>query len=250
MRLRRCSACLGAAIVLAGCQSQVTHEQVSPNPQGRCPSGVPSLVDRVDFVSFLGITYVAETAPIGRRLADKDLGLPYGAVRCTLGDGNFGPAYNEMQEGNAAVLSPGTVVYQVNGYSPMFRLAARRYGQIVLYESDSNPAAHRGADLLDLAGKVSTISIDSDTGDGTNQLVAITAKEQVDILVGLLLAAPVDQHATAGHNGGRYFLVFHLADGTAVMRAYFRNSGEVFRGILAPSSFQSAINKAVALPAK
>ena len=250
MSLRRSLTCLAAGILLAGCQSPVARNQVAPTPGGPCPSGVASMIDRIDFVVFSGIMYTTGLASSGRRLAENDLAAPYAMVRCKLADNNFDPSYNQVQDGNAAFLSPGTVLYRVNGYSPSFRIAARRDGQIVLYESDTNPTAHRGADLLDLAGKVTKISIDSDTGDGTNQLAAITDQAMVDNAVRLLLRAPVDQHSTAGHGGSRYFLVFQLIDGTTVMRAYFRSSGEVSRGILAPPEFQSAINKAVAAAAK
>jgi hypothetical protein len=236
---------LAATLALASCNPSAALGQTPSGPVGQCPVGTPSTIDRVDFVMVNGIQYEGATASIGRRLTDQDLGKTVGRVRCMLSDLSFDPSYNDLQNGNAASLPSGTVLYAVNGYASSFRLAARRSGQIVLYEADVSPAAHRGGDLLDLAGKVSKISIDSDTGDGTNQIAAISDRANVDKLVGLLLAAPVDQHNEAGHASSRYFLIFHLDDGSAVMRAYFRDSGEVSRGILTPVEFRTAIEQAV-----
>ena len=181
---------------------------------------------------------------VGRQLTDQELGTSYGRVRCMLSDLQFDSSYNELQDGNAAFLPPGSVVYRVKGYAPYFRLAARRNAQLLIYEADSNPTARRGGDLLDLSGKVFTISVDSDTGDGTNEIAAITDMSEVDKLVGMVLAAPVNQRTDAGHAGTRYFLVFHLIDGTAVIRAYFRDTGELSRGILTPPEFRAAIEGA------
>jgi hypothetical protein len=237
---------LAIALALAGCNPSTATGQIPSGPAGQCPVGTPSTIDRVDFVIVKGIQYEGTMASIGRGLTDQDLGKPVDRVRCMLSDLSFAPSYNEMQNGNAASLPSGTVLYAVSGYASSFRLAARRSGQIVLYEADVNPAAHYGRDLLDLGGKVSKISIDSDTGDGTNQIAAISDRGSVDRLVGLLLGAPVDQQTEVGHAGSRYFLLFHLDDGSAVLRAYFRDSGEVSRGILSPPEFRTAIEQAVA----
>jgi hypothetical protein len=161
-----------------------------------------------------------------------------------LSDLRFDPSYNDLHDGNAAFLPVGTVLYAVKGYAASFRVAARRNGQILLYEADSNPAARKGGDLLDIAGKVSKFSIDSDTGDGTNEIASISERASVARLVELVLASRVDQDSDAGHAGNRYFLIFWLDDGTAVMRAYFRDSGEVSRGILTPREFQTSIEQA------
>ncbi len=237
-----------AVLALAGCGPVTSAGQVPSGPSGQCPRGTPSTADRIDFVSLSGIQYdgAMSHSHTGRSLTDQDLGKPVGAVRCMLSDLRFDPTYNDLQDGNAAFLPVGTVLYGVKGYAASFRIAARRNGQIQLYEADSNPAARKGSELLDLAGKVSKISIDSDTGDGTNQIASISERASVERLVGLVLAARVDQHSEAGHPGSRYFLIFRLDDGTAVMRAYFRDSGEVSRGILTPREFQTSIEQAVA----
>lgn len=74
----------------------------------------------------------------------------------------------------------------------------RGHCMATLYEADTNPNAHRGRDLLDLAGKVTGISIDGIAGEATNQLGSITSKEDVDRAVRQLLDAPVDQQRRRG----------------------------------------------------
>ena len=239
----RWAASAGAGLILAACTA-ATGQQVPSGPPGQCPAGVPSTIDRVDFVFFDGIMYQGQRAGLGRPLTDQDLSVPLERVRCMLSDLKFDASYNELRNGNAAFLAPGTVVYTLAGYAPSFRLAAHRDGGLVVYEADFNPTARHGRDLLDLAGKVSSISVDSDTGDGTTPIGTIGDRSEVERLTGMLLAAPVDQRSQAGHAGARYFLLFHLTDGTAVIRAYFRGSGEVSRGILTPPAFRSAIEQA------
>jgi hypothetical protein len=206
---------------------------------------VPSTIDRSDYVRFAGIQYQASSTSVGRPLTDDDLGPPYARVHCMLADLQFDPSYNELQDGNAAFLPAGTVVYRVKGYASFFRLAVRHKGATVAYEADVNAAARIGGDLLDLAGKVDAISIASGTGAGTTQLAAVTDPAKVKRLVDIVLASPVDQRVDSGHEGIRFFLVFRLLDGTAVMRAYWPGTGEVSRGIFTPPQFRTEIEQAL-----
>lgn len=98
----------------------------------------------------------------------------------------------ELQDGDAAYLEAGSPLYRVRGYRPIFRLAARQDGRLVLFEADTNPRARLGRDLLDLEGKVRRISVNS-RADGTTELGAISDLKQVAGMVRMLLAGPVDQ---------------------------------------------------------
>ena len=140
----------------------------------------------------------------------------------------------------------GTPVYEVVGYSPTFRLAAFRDDRLLVYEADSNPNATLGADLLDIEGKVTSIAINSQT-DGTTELATIDDPDAVTALVALVLAAPINQR-NQDHDGLRYFIAFHLADGTQVAHAYWTQSGELHRGIMLPSEFATAVEQALAAP--
>ena len=199
------------------------------------------------FVRLGGIMYLSrrpEDPPaVGRPLQGRDLGTIVAHVRSKLDGIMHDPTYLP-KDGDAAYLPVGTPIYGVKGYRPTFRLAARWNGHLFLYEADTNPRARRGADLLDVAGKVRSIGIDSDTGDGTTEIAAIARPAQVATLVGLLLNARVDQGQTE-HDATRYFLTLNLADGTAMHRAFWPASNQVSRGIITPSQFRLAIMQAV-----
>ena len=145
------------------------------------------------------------------------------------GDGYAGTFYR-YQDGDATFLDPGTPVYAVRGYSPTFRLATLENGRATLYEADTNPSAKTGADLLDIQGKVTAIDILTDD-DALTTLATIDEERRIERFVEMLPAAPVDQ-GSQDHDGPRYFLGIRLADGTAVVRAYWLESGELSRGVM------------------
>jgi len=133
----------------------------------------------------------------------------------------------------------------MKGYKSTFRLAAydpNNNNHLVLYEADTNPNAKRGSDLLDIGGKVQYISVNKD--DGTTQLAEVKNSSQVLLLTQMALTAPVDQSRSL-QNESRYFISFHLKDGTAVTRAYGQQSRILIRGILLPEAFGVAIQSAV-----
>ena len=144
------------------------------------------------------------------------------------GDGYAG-AFHRYQDDDATYLNPGTPVYAVRGYSPKFRLGTLEQGRVVLYEADTNPSATTGEDLLDIRGKVRAIDILRDD-DALTTLATIDEERTIDQLVEMLLAAPVDQ-GIQDHDGPRYFLGIRLADGTSTVRAFWLETGELFRGI-------------------
>ncbi len=203
-----------------------------------------AIIDWVDFIRFQGITYLAAYARVGRRLQESDVGPVFATVRFKL-EGNVHDLHYRSKDGDAAFLDPGTPIYAVQGYSAQFRLAAHRDGQLILYEADTNPHAKKGADLLDIAGKVQYIGVNSEQ-DGVTELGAIKDPQQIANLVEMVMNAPVNQ-SYQSPDGVSYFIAFHLIDGTATVRAYSPDSGVLARGILLPPDFATAIEGAVAL---
>ena len=213
--------------------------------------GIPvSHVDWIDLVQFNGIQYLAVGGYMGsyfedanaRGLVAADLGPEFARVKNKLAATHLGVPQC-CQDGDAAYLDKGTVVYIVKGYNPEFRLAAYRDGRLVLFEADTNSKAQTGADLLDIGGKVEYIGVNS-AEDGVTELAAITDPEQVAVLVELVLGAPVDQTRMT-QVGSQYFIAFHLRDDTIVTRAYSPDSGELSRGIMLPEAFGIAVEYAV-----
>lgn len=204
-----------------------------------------AIIDWMNVARFGGVTYLARFNA-GRDLQQADLGSHFATVRFRL-DGNVHDPNRPLQDGDAAYLDAGTPVYRVQGYAPGFRLAARQDGRIVLFEADTNSHAKKGADLLDIGGKVKSIAVTDDTNGGSPAPVAtLTDTQIITTLVSLLLAAPVDQTRERFDVTPRYFLTFRLTDGTQVSRAYSPGAHEVARGIVVPDAFVSTL--AAALP--
>ena len=156
-------------------------------------------------------------------------------------EGTLVDAGYRQQDGDAAFLNPGTPIYAVKGYKTSFRLAAWEDARLTLFEADSNPAARVAGDLLDISGKVQYIGINSPQ-DGVTELAAIKDRAVSDALVRMVLEAPVNQQLT-DHSAARYFIAFHLTDGTNVVRAYWPDTGELSRGIVLPRQFRQTIEQ-------
>ncbi len=224
---------IASLCVLAGCMSPLPPQ----NPSGAGTSNTS--IDWVNFVRFNGITYLA--TPAGRNLTQGELGPVFDTVKFRLQGQVSDPQY-KPKDGDAAFLNPGTPLYSVKGYVPSFRLATHQNNSVTLYEASANPKAKRGADLLDIHGKVRSISITSAT-NGTTQLASITNPTVVTTLTDMIQNAPIEQNQ-AGQGSTRYFLVFHLIDGTTVTRVFWPDSN-MLADILLPKAFSDTIKQAL-----
>ena len=227
--------------VLAGGCGRVATPTLSSGP------GCRKLVrqdaaDYRNFVKLNGITYTASRPVVGRTLDDGDLGPMQARARCSLRE-KMDPTRGELQDGDAAYLEAGSPLYRVHGYRPTFRLAARQDGRLVIFETDTNPGAQVGRDLLDLEGKVRRISINSRV-DGTTELGAITDPRQVESMVRMLLAGPVDQRIQPAGEQPVRLLALHLRDGTATFPTYDPADRRLERGILVPRRFGELVEAA------
>src|SRR5579863_8269901 len=191
-------------------------------------------VDWVNFIRFNGITYLADSQHIAPTL----LGVKFTQVKFKL-EGNVNAPNYHSKDGDAAFLNVGTVVYTVKGYRSTFRLAAYQDKSLILFEADTNPMAKTGNDLVDIAGKVYSIGVNS-AQDSKLQLGVIKDPQEVTSLVNMVLAAPVNQQFTASA-GTQYVVVFYLNDNTTLSRMFWLTSGELSRGIMLPRAFGAAI---------
>ena len=204
-----------------------------------------SAADWLHSIRFGGITYLAKggwggpTITGGERvLTIEDLGSELYRVAFRI-DG-YGGSFH--QDGDATYLNPGTPVYVVKDYSQEFRLATLEDGEVTLFEADTNPGARIGEDLLDIRGKV--MSIDVLSTRNSIKVLGTKAEDEEDLVLGkieeeraverfveLVLESPVDQ-GRRDHEGPRYSLYLRLADGTSVVRAFWLESGELWRGVM------------------
>jgi hypothetical protein len=206
---------------------------------GRGGGPGPAPRDYIDFVRVGGVTYYVADHGVGRPIDSGDLGPRFAVVRANPPTSGPPLAYRP-RDGDAAYLAVGSPVFTVKGYHPSFRLAAGHHGRLHLYEAEEATGARTGADLLDLAGKVRYLSVNS----GRFELARIKDGPRVAELVGQVLAAPV--RPTDGRAEHRYcFVVFNLADRTAVRRVFFPDTGQLAPGVFVPPSFTEAMEQAL-----
>jgi hypothetical protein len=154
--MRRLVVLTVAVVLLASGCSAVRDLGATHCPSGRrlLPQGA---ADYFDFVQVGGVTYHAGTGGTGpasgRALREGDVGAQVAVVRCKLADHVVEDPDKRYLDGDAAYLDKGTALYAVRGYRPAFRLAARRDGELVLFEAAENPRARTWGDLLDLGGQ-------------------------------------------------------------------------------------------------
>jgi hypothetical protein len=194
------------------------------------------------WIRFDGITYDTpfEGEVAGRPLSDEDLG----------------PKFAEVNGEAASNLVP---VYAVKGYDTSFRLAARINDRSIMFEALLNPKANDATDVLDIGGKVSSISV-TDQYDADRVLHTIEDPEEVEQLVQGLMEAPLKTTIAnyyRGNEKNHFLIVFHLKDGTAVARHYRKDTGRLTNllsggpdqtpasGIVTPQAFRGAVEEAV-----
>ena len=207
-----------------------------------------TVIDWVPLIQFGGIHYLARWRLAGqtpregdRDLTVEDLGREFYRIAFR-GDGYVGGHYR-YQDGDSTYLDPGTPVYAVKGYVPEFRLATLEEGEVRLFEADTNPLARTGEDLLDIRGKVTAIDILSEE-DSAIVLGTIDEEGSVNRFVEAVLESPVDQ-GSRNHEGERYFLGFRLADGTSVVRSFWLESRELWRGIMTDAVVAAFVRSAL-----
>ncbi len=187
------------------------------------PLKVPSLADYVDALYFGGIEYMASYFNTRDTF---EVGPEFGRVKYQESGYEVSPGW-QCLEGVAAAIEPNTPVYSVKGYSPQFRLAVRSNEGLKLYEMFTRPGAKTGSDLWDIGGKTQYIGINTKE-DGKTEITSIKEVAQVDRLVDAVLKAPIT--VTPGTTYMlRYFIAFHLKDGTVTQLAY-TDAGELRSG--------------------
>jgi len=184
------------------------------------------------------ITYYGDGYNYNNTLTLADLGPQYAQVLFQV-DGNVHNPNYTSKNGDAAFYAPGTTIYSLKGYKPEFRLALYEDGRVIIFEAGNNPGATKGADLMDLKDKVESISINSET-DGQTVLAVISEESEVDKIVEMTLDADL-REISAQPQGKRYFIAYHLTDGTEVTRSYWLESGLMTPNIFLPQEFADMI---------
>ena len=219
------------------------NPSTSPTAGGSPPS-CAAIIDYVDFVRFDGIFYSASYSILGRPITGVDLGAERFRVKNTVSATTCDPYYRPV-DGDAAFVPAGGPVFAVKGYAPTFRLAAQHNNMLVLYEAESNPAARRGADLMDIEGRVKSIVL-LDQKTGRTAVSRITDRSRVASLVRIIANASIDPSypsPQATRPVDYVQLAFELDDGTVSVRSYDRTNGVLWRGIQVGTAFTAAVDE-------
>lgn len=192
-------------------------------------------IDWVDFVQFDGIHYLHNDYTIDA----NSLGSRIGEVKFKVSDNVNDPNY-KTKDGDAAFIEKGTPIYSVIGYKSSFRIAIRSSNNVRVYQAFNNPSAKIGSDIADILGKVDYIGINDEISD--NEMVVIRDAQQINEMVDLVLRAPVNP-SNSRRDGKRYFISFHLKDGSEFKGAYWLESGKFSNGIMLPVDFGTIVKE-------
>ncbi|WP_425800768.1 hypothetical protein ACHOLT_11590 [Desulfitobacterium sp. Sab5] len=197
-----------------------------------------TVIDWVDFVKLNDIQYLRNNYSIDA----NNLGSQIGEVKFRL-SGNINDPNYKAKNGDAAFLEKGSPIYTVNGYKSSFRIAVRSSNNIVVYQVFNNPNAKIGADIADIFNKVEYIGISDETND--KEIVAIRDVTKINEMVDMLLKAPVNPSSRSERTGKRYFISYHLKDGSEFKGAYWSESGQYSNEFMLPADFGTLVKEAL-----
>lgn len=198
------------------------------SPRSTATPDAQSTTDWSPFLRLNSVTYLPvgpESAPPG--LQGMALGQQVGTVRWDVAAPGIDPCHAEL-DGAAALIPAGTPIYALRGYRPSFRVVVElATGERLLLEAQQNAKATTGADMLDIAGKVTTVEIGGipwlEPYVEPPPAATVTDAATIRELEALVEAAPVGLvwiDVMPAMN-----LTFVLQDGSRVRRAFQRGEG-------------------------
>lgn len=218
-------------VLLTGCRFANKYVNIGPMAQ----------IDWIDFVMFNDIQYEG-TWNNNKNLEGIKLGEEYEIVQFKLSDVVGNPSY-KIKNGDSAYHEIGTKVYEIEGYKPSFRVAIKTSEGIRIYEATHNSNASIGEDLLDIKSKVIMITLNSES-NGKTQLGIIEEKSEIEEIVEGIMESTIDESIERNYEN-RYFIEFHLDDGTSVTRNFLPKSNLIGYGILISEELKDEILKYV-----
>lgn len=211
-----------------------------------------------DLVYLRGTLYGSQRDPHTGAYVDEvtgELGTEYARVEATVG-----LCAASLAEGDASLLAAGTSLYEIEGYRPSFRLAARLPdGDLALYEAMWSDVAKVGEDLLDIRGRVTRMVYRP--AAPPDELCCwhysgpeITNPLVIGVVVELLVNAPVDPSRIRFEYDDLAWpigtITIDLDDGTSTYVTLLEGLDQTSNGILLPSLFSASLlsNERVNVP--
>ncbi|MEK4059186.1 MULTISPECIES: hypothetical protein [Paenibacillus] len=208
-------------LLAAGCGT-TNKANVEPIAGTAAPETVPEQtsepcyaeIEWVDFLMINDIRY-SHNYDATKPVPADQLGDKVGEVSFKVSDNAC--TDHVTKNGDAAFLPVGTVIYALEGYRSDFRVVADNK----IYEVEENPKAATIGDLLDIAGKVDKVSLES--GMDSSPLGDFTKEASEEFIRELLPLKNVGFDAVYKQTKHDYgvFLRVHLQDGTSFRMVYY-----------------------------
>lgn len=205
--------------MMTGCKDQ---QDITPDALPPQEVTVHEKISWVDMISVGDRHYMrnefvgSDPMPIGDEVAKVKFN-----VSSNIFDSNY-----KIKDGDATFLPVGTSIYEVTGYRATTRLAVVQNDEVILYDVNNNVSATLGSDLLDIENKVEYITL-NDENDGVSVLAEIRDEKDVQAIVTTIMTEPLlDTYDS--WTGKRYFIEFHLKDGTSINKSYWIETGDVY----------------------
>jgi hypothetical protein len=177
-----------------------------------CPPN--AVIEWIDVLMVNGVKYEGGDEGLSEGEAPKK-GKKIGEVAYTLADQAC--LGHKMKNGDAAFLPVGTEIYEIAGYRSNFRVLAGNQ----VYQVSENNEARTISDLMDIKGKVTKMSLESDY-DGSH-ISDFTEQETADFIEDFLSLEYVGSDNVYKKIKGdrKVFLRIHLKDGSFFRIVYW-----------------------------
>lgn len=228
-----------AFIVLVGCSGEHNEEQAhgnegNSNIVSKCPDAE---ISWVDILMINGIKYEGEDEGLSQG-ETLEKGEQLGEVKFRLA-GNA-CSNHQTKNGDAAFLPVGTEIYKLVGYDSNFRVVAENK----VYQVKENKKAKTTSDLLDIKGKVSKMSIESDY-DGSH-ITDFAEEETLDFVEDFLSLEYVGvDKVNKETSDRRVFLRIHLNDGSSFRIVYWLDGNALSLGAFGTEKMKNIVKNKI-----
>ena len=185
-------------------------------------------IDYADYIKFNDIGYFSQEHLKENDASKLKTGKQIGEVSFSINERaceDYRP-----KNGDATFLPIGTPIYEIQGYKPSFRIIAN--GK--LFQVVESPKAKKVVDMYDIKDRVTKITIVRDTDHDERVIDA----KYVGGITSLYLDHPIIGEANIYKKGVpttvflRFYLTFHLNDGTTIGTMYKTESEILSPGII------------------
>ncbi|WP_210436969.1 hypothetical protein [Paenibacillus xylanexedens] len=210
-------------------QETITKE-VSKESTKRCPG----TLEWIDFLMIYNVTYFQNNEGT-KEVPAEQIGDRVGEVSYMLNE--HACADHVTENGDAAYLPIGTVIYELKGYKSHYRVVANNK----VYEAKENPNAKTMGDLMDIEDKVEKVSLESgNDGSPIGDFPQEAASEFMNELLPLRYVGFDEVYKKSKHETG-IFLRVHLQDGTSFRMVYYPKANAFSAGAFGTAKLQSLI---------